>query len=205
LTEQADKPDWERIEVEYRAGVLSLREIAELHPGVNHVAISRRSKREGWTQDLSAKIQAKAERLVTERVVTPDVTELRSVTEREVIDANAQRIADVRTRHRTDISRACTLAMAMLGELEAETGELERMIRLGEQMFEPDEKTGRDRRNEIYTKVISSAGRIDNMKKLSETLKNLISMEREAYGIKDSEKPDSGLRAVPVTDADMRL
>jgi hypothetical protein len=95
--------------------------------------------------------------------------------------------------------------MAMLGELEAETGELERMIRLGEQMFEPDEKTGRDRRNEIYTKVISSAGRIDNMKKLSETLKNLISLEREAYGIKDSEKPDGGLRAVAVTEADQRL
>jgi len=53
--------------------------------------------------------------------------------------------------------------------------------------------------------VISSAGRVDSMKKLSETLKNLISMEREAYGIKEAEKPDSGLRAVPVTEADQRL
>lgn len=40
--------DWERIEAEYRAGVLSLREIAALHPGTNHVAIKRRADRYVW-------------------------------------------------------------------------------------------------------------------------------------------------------------
>jgi len=71
-------PDWEKIEADYRAGVLSLREIADANPGVNHVAIARRAKRDGWSRDLSAKIRAKADALVTERTVTADVTAKRT-------------------------------------------------------------------------------------------------------------------------------
>ena len=40
-------PDWERIEVDYRAGVLSLREIAAAN-GITHGAINKRRKRDGW-------------------------------------------------------------------------------------------------------------------------------------------------------------
>ncbi|HEM8998832.1 TPA: hypothetical protein U2T46_000867 [Burkholderia cenocepacia] len=204
MTEPAEKPDWERIEAEYRAGVLSLREIAKLHPGVSHVSIKRRADKEGWTRDLAEKIQAKAEDLVTKQAVTPEVTAKRAVTEREVIDANATRIAQVRGEHRADIARARQLAMSLLSEVEAETSGIAHLQELGELLFNPDER-GRDRLNEIYMKVISSAGRIDSMKRLSETLRHLISLEREAYGIKEAEKPDSGVKMVPVTDADRRL
>jgi len=51
-------PDWERIEVAYRAGVLSLREIAALNPGVNHVAITRRAKKQGWIRPASTPVGA---------------------------------------------------------------------------------------------------------------------------------------------------
>ncbi|RQZ57432.1 hypothetical protein DF057_28730 [Burkholderia cepacia] len=204
MTEPAEKPDWERIEAEYRAGVLSLREIAKLHPGVSHVSIKRRADKEGWTRDLAEKIQAKAEDLVTKQAVTSDVTAKRAVTEREVIDANATRIAQVRGEHRADIARARQLAMSLLSEVEAETSGIAHLQELGELLFNPDDR-GRDRLNEIYMKVISSAGRIDSMKRLSETLRHLISLEREAYGIKEAEKPESGVKMVPVTDADRRL
>ncbi|MDN7825105.1 hypothetical protein QZN01_20855 [Burkholderia cenocepacia] len=204
MTEPAEKPDWERIEAEYRAGVLSLREIAKLHPGVSHVSIKRRADKEGWTRDLAEKIQAKAEDLVTKQAVTPEVTAKRAVTEREVIDANAARIAQVRGEHRVDISRARALAMTLLAEVEAETGSLDHLRELGELLFNPDER-GRDRLNETYMKIISSAGRIDSMKRLAETLRHLIALEREAYGLKDAEKPGSGMVGVPVTPADERL
>jgi hypothetical protein len=36
-------PDWERIEADYRAGLLSVREIAAAH-GVSHTAIQKRAK-----------------------------------------------------------------------------------------------------------------------------------------------------------------
>lgn len=204
MTEPAEKPDWERIEAEYRAGVLSLREISKLHPGVSHVSIKRRADKEGWTRDLAEKIQAKAEDLVTKQAVTPEVTAKRAVTEREVIDANAARIAQVRGEHRVDISRARALAMTLLAEVEAETGSLDHLRELGELLFSPDER-GRDRLNETYMKIISSAGRIDSMKRLAETLRHLIALEREAYGLKDAEKPGSGMVGVPVTPADERL
>ena len=192
--EKKPAPDWERIEADYRAGVLSLREIAALHDGVNHVAITRRAKKEGWVRDLSGRIQAKADELVTKRTVTDGVTAERAVSDRAIVEANAEVIAGIRLAHRKDISRSRTLAMALLGELEQQTGNLELFEQLGELLRSPDDR-GMDRLNDLYQKVISTPGRIDGMKKLAETLKNLIGLEREAYGLKIGE--DGGGEDVP--------
>lgn len=53
------KIDWEKIEVDYRAGVKTLREIADEH-NITHGAINKRAKRDGWERDLTAKIKTKA-------------------------------------------------------------------------------------------------------------------------------------------------
>lgn len=50
--------DWERIERDYRAGWLSIREIARQH-GCSDTAIRKRMKKLGVTQDLSKKVSAK--------------------------------------------------------------------------------------------------------------------------------------------------
>lgn len=55
--------DWEKIELDYRAGIKTLRQIADEH-GISHVAINKRAKRDGWVRDLSAKIDKKADELV---------------------------------------------------------------------------------------------------------------------------------------------
>lgn len=179
-------PDWERIEADYRAGLLSVREIASAH-GVSHVGIAKRAKRDGWTRDLSKRIQDKAEQLVTTRTVTSELPEERAVTDRAIVEANAEVIASIRLAHRKDISRSRTLAMALLGELEQQTGNIELFEQLGELLRNPDDK-GMDRLNDLYHKVISTPGRIDGMKKLAETLKNLIGLEREAYGLAEAQK-----------------
>ena len=64
--------DWERIEIDFRAGVKSLREIAEAS-GTSHVNISKRAKKSGWVRDLSTKIQAKADELVNAASVNTPV------------------------------------------------------------------------------------------------------------------------------------
>ena len=46
--------DWERIELDYRAGVKSLREIASEH-GITEGAIRKRARRDGWERDLSVR------------------------------------------------------------------------------------------------------------------------------------------------------
>jgi hypothetical protein len=182
MTEAKKAPDWERIEQLYRAGVLSLREIAVACPGSNHVAIARRAKKFGWVQDLSGKIKARAEDLVTRHSVTEDVTAKRAVTDRLVIESNAQAIADVRLSHRGDIARGRRLTNKLLDELEGLTENRELFEELGELMRDPDDK-GFDRRNELYGKVISLAGRTKTMKELAETLKTLVGLERQAYDI----------------------
>lgn len=65
MTDQAPEritPDWERIEADYRAGLLSLREIGTKDGHVTEGAIRKRAKKLGWTRDLGARIQAKADR-----------------------------------------------------------------------------------------------------------------------------------------------
>jgi len=71
----ADKQalDWEAIERDYRAGLLSIREIAVRH-GCTHTAINRRAKVRDWERDLKPKIQAKAEALVSRREVSSQVS-----------------------------------------------------------------------------------------------------------------------------------
>ncbi len=174
-------PDWERIEADYRAGLLSVREIASAQ-GISHVAIAKRAKRDGWVRDLSKRIQDKAEQLVTTRTVTTSVTTEQAVTDRAIVEANAEVIAGIRLAHRKDIARSRRLAMAMLDELEQVTDNRELFEQLGELLRSEDER-GNNKRNDLYMKVISSAGRIDSMKKLAETLKTLVALEREAYGL----------------------
>lgn len=174
-------PDWERIEAQYRAGLLSVREIAASQ-GITHGAINKRAKRDGWERDLKAKIRAKADALVSKREVSKLVSAEQMVTERILVDASAQVIADIRMAHRTDIKRSRTLVLSLLGELEQQTDNTGLFEELGELLRREDDK-GADRRNDLYMKVISSAGRIDSMKKLSDTLKTLVGMEREAYAI----------------------
>lgn len=188
--------DWELIERDYRAGVLSVREIAASQ-GITHAAINKRAKRDLWERDLKAKIQAKADALVSKREVSKEVSAERVATDNLIVDANARRIADVRMSHRTDISRMRALVLQMLGELEHETGNIDLYEELGELLRNENDK-GQDKRNDIYNKVITSAQRISSMKNLAETLKILIGMEREAYGIKadNDAPPENALAAL---------
>lgn len=177
------QPDWERIEQLYRAGLLSLREIAAACPGVNHVGIARRAKKFGWVQDLTAKIKAKAEDIVTRQAVTEEVTAERAVTDRAVIDANAQAIANIRLAHRTDISRSRKLALKLLDELEGLTEEQGTLKELIAQLKDDDEGAEMSDVLALASKMASLPSRTKTMKELGETLKNLITLERQAYNL----------------------
>lgn len=193
--------DWQAVERDYRAGVMSLREMAAAH-GVSHVAIKKRADKEGWTRDLQAKIQAKADELVNRALVNTELTTAALLSERQIIDAGAQRIAQVRSEHRQDIGRSRTLSMSLLEELEAQTAQVPELAQLGALMHSPDEK-GIDKLNELYHKIISLPSRTKTMKDLSDTLKTLISLEREAYSI-DSIPAETAISGVAAFLAGMK-
>lgn len=174
-------PDWERIEYDYRAGVLSIREIASQH-GITHTAINKRAKKEGWERDLKAKIKAKADALVSKREVSKEVSTKQAETEREIIESNAEAIANVRMAHRGDISRSRRLTNKLLDELELLTDNRELYEELGELLRSPDDN-GMDKLNDLYQKVVSLPTRTKTMKELAETLKTLVSLERQAYDL----------------------
>ena len=173
--------DWEAIERDYRAGVLSLREIA-IPNGITEGAIRKRAKRDGWERDLDAKIQARADALVRKQEVRSAVRSDEAATERQIIEANAERIAQVRGEHRADITRLRTLVLKLIAECEAESGDPDLFADLGELMRNPGED-GTDRLNDAYRKAVSLPTRIKGVKELADTLKVLVGLEREAYGI----------------------
>lgn len=190
-------PDWEAIESAYRAGVLSLREIASQH-GISDTAIRKRAKKEEWTRDLAAKVKAKADDLVRKREVRAKVRSENQISERELVEATAEAIANVRMEHRGDIKRARELANLLFSELSAECTDVEALHKLGELMLNPDDK-GQDKLNDLYHKIISMPQRVKSMKDLSDTLKTLIGLEREAYSIKEDE-PSSVNKGTSLND-----
>lgn len=95
-------PDWEAIESAYRAGLMSLREIAAQH-GISEGAIRKRAKRDDWSRDLSAKIKERADDLVRKQEVRKQVRTESALSERVLIEASAEVIATVRIEHRGDI------------------------------------------------------------------------------------------------------
>ena len=195
--------DWERIELDYRAGIKTLRQIADEN-GITHGAINKRAKRDGWERDLGVKIQAKADALVSKAAVSSEVSTDTKVRERAVIDANAQAVADVRLAHRRDIQRARRVTNTLLDELEKQTDPdtLVLLGELGEMLRQPDDN-GQDRLNDLYHKVISLSERSKTMKTLAESLQKLVDMERTAFGMdKLSEKGDEPGALKQMTDAE---
>lgn len=183
--------DWERIELDYRAGIKTLRQIADEN-GITHGAINKRAKRDGWERDLSEKIHAKADVLVSKAAVSSQVSKEARIAEKQVVDANAQAVADVRLAHRRDIHRARKLTNSLLDELEKQTDPdtLVMLAELGDLLRAPDEN-GMDKLNDLYQKVISLPERSKTMKTLAESLQKLVDMERVAFGMDAKQAPES--------------
>ncbi|EHK8991093.1 hypothetical protein KCT17_003661 [Escherichia coli] len=197
-----NKPDWEAIESAYRAGVLSLREIASRH-GVAESSIRKRAKRDEWERDLSAKIQAKAEAKVRKAEVRKQVRAENAESERELIEATAEAIATVRMEHRGDIRRSRSLVNQLFDELAGECGDVEALVKLGEMMRCEDDK-GMDKLNDLYQKIISLPSRVKAVKDLSDSLKTLVALEREAYNIVNTpevKETAHNIMIVPSTDS----
>ena len=190
--------DWEAVEKDYRAGVKTLRQIAEEH-GITHGAVNKRAKKESWPRDLAAKIQARADALVSKAEVSNEVSKEAKISERQIVEANAQAVVNVRLAHRSDIAKARNTVTALLTEMEAQCGTENAALleQLGEMLRSPDE-FGNDKLNDLYVKIISLPGRAKTMKDLAESLSKLIDKERQAFGLdKDTKEED---KAISLTD-----
>ena len=176
--------DWEAIEVDVRAGVLSWRAMGKKH-GLSHTAIYNKAKREGWERDLSGKIKQQARNKVNKALANKNDDTLTD-DEKEVIEAAATAIKDVILSHRKDIDRFRTLATDMLTELEQHSKK-ETWDKVLKALVKNDMNT----LAKLVQKMTSLPVRIKGLAELSSTLKNLITLERQAFSV-DANDDDTG-------------
>lgn len=94
----AARYDWETIRAEYEAGS-TMGQLARQH-GVDKAAISRRARKEGWTQDISGAVNRLAEAKVNGLVNTVDPQK-----KAEALDRAADAKAAVMRRHKEEWER----------------------------------------------------------------------------------------------------
>lgn len=189
--------DWDLIEKDWRAGVKTKKQMSVEYE-VSRAAMDKHFEKRGISRNLIVKIRAEAEAIVSKSVVKRaapsapgDDPGLAPATEREIVDANAAMQSDIILAHRTNIQRAHRLSMSLLAELEFQTDNEGMLQELAEQMYEPPQR-GPNRRLELLEKVISLASRAGTMKTLADSLRGLIAMERQAFGLDKKEGDESG-------------
>jgi uncharacterized protein YjcR len=171
------KYDWEAIEKLYRAGKLSVRQIAKIH-GCSDTAIHKRARKHGWAQDLTEKINQKARN----DLVWAEVCISNRVPEKEIVDQAAATIVEVVRSQRIDIKRGRESVALLLDQLQ--TAALSR-DELEEFILEQTKTDKSPKRRNTMLKLISLPSHASVVNQLSNAIKNFIGLERQAFGLND--------------------
>lgn len=189
--------DWEAVWLDYRANILSLRDMGAKH-GVSEGAIRKRAKAGSWERDLNGKIQARADEMMLRAQCAAEyAAQYAAENEPGVVDANARAIVEIKLTHRRHIARARSVSERLLDELELMSGprSYELLQRLGDLMKDPS--ANRDKINELYQSILALPNRAKTLKELSEALRVQIAMERQAFGMdKEEATKDDGLTSL---------
>ena len=182
--------DWEKIEKEFRAGQLSIREIASQN-GCAESGIRRKMKELGVERDLTEQIAQK----VRNSLVREEMRTSNPASEKEIIETAAARSVDVVRSHRIKISSGVKTVAALFDQLATVTEKREEII--GEIEAETSDDENSNRRN-IMLKAVALQANSSTAVSLSLALKNLVGLERQAFGIKDDsvENPSEVINSI---------
>ena len=178
--------DWESIERDYRAGVLSIREVAKLHE-VSDTAIRKKAKAERWERDLTDKVNEK----VRSELVRSEVRSTDPQTEREIVDVAAATVVQVVRSHRKSISQGQQLVELLTKQLIDVAGKRDEFE--AEIEVECKDDKSPERYNRLM-KAVSLGNHASIAVNLATAAKTWIGLERQAFNIKDeTEKPSDNL------------
>lgn len=152
------KTDWQAVERDYRTGKFTLRELESKH-GPNNATISRRAAKEGWTQDLSVAIKQATNAALIEALVADECSKAQQDAATTVLAA-AELNKDVILGHRKDAQaaqQAMQQAMAVVLKAGANVTDLKDAA--------------------LFASAVES---------LSRTVKNVVSIERQAFSLDDN-------------------
>ncbi len=105
----AKQPDWEAIERAYRAGSLSIRNIADQH-GTKEGTIRSRAKKHGWQRDLTERVKSSAHEKLSRAASRTSVTREDARSDEEIIEEASTEAASVVLAHRSDLAEWRTIA-----------------------------------------------------------------------------------------------
>lgn len=179
--------DWEAVERDYRAGILSLREIARAQ-GLSDTAIRKRAKAGSWDRDLSGKVASQVRRTL----VRTEGSHRPRASEAEIVDAAAAQVVEVVRSHRRDVSRGRSLVAKLLEELGEATDEREAIEDAIEVETAGDKTVNR---RAAMLRAVALPSRAGVIKELSAAMKSLVALERQAFNIEGPTEDEPASKA----------
>ena len=174
----ATQKDWLAIEIDYRAGFLSLNAIGDKH-NITPARISQVAKRDGWQRDINAKVKLKAaEKLkraeVKARIIDAD-------TQEAIAEKSASLIASVELSQRDDIKTARDICMGLFEELSLVSSLANSSVLrdVGDALRQGDAVKVEN----AYFVILSLPNRVKMMTDLANALKTLVTLERTVYNM----------------------
>lgn len=177
MSEKRVTPDWESIERDYRAGVLSIREIAKSYE-LSDTAIRKKAKAEGWERDLTAKVNEK----VRTELVRSEVRTADPQTEREIIEVAAATVVQVVRGHRSRIRQGNALVELLTQQLTDVAGKRDEFESAIEIVCAEDKNPERMQR---LMKAVSLEKHAAIAVNLANATKVWVGLERQAFNIPD--------------------
>jgi AcrR family transcriptional regulator len=180
--------DLNRVDRLYRAGLLSVREIAR-ECNVPEPNIRYHAKTRGWKRDLTDEMRQRTKTKLVENLAkvfsgNEVVDKLKQVTDEEIIEEASKTQVEVVRQHQATLGSGHSLTMRMLNELDASTthrGELEQMIR---------SEVAVERQTALF-KAVSLPQRAAVMRDLATAARLWVTLERQAFNIADDRDKDS--------------
>lgn len=179
-TLSGSRPDWEGIERDFRAGQVSIREVARTHR-VTEGAIRKRAKAHGWKRALAEKVRAAVQEQLVRDPGTQDGTQSDRVrTDAEIVAEKAEVGAAVIRRHRKDAGRAASVVAKLIDELEAAT---DHQDDIGDAIVDDTRGDTNGKRRAMMLRAVELPSRAQTAAALSVAMKNLIGVERRAFNL----------------------
>jgi len=178
MAKEKKKPDWEAIEKDVRAGVLSIREISRRYK-CPESTIRKKIKDFGWERSLVDRVRERAqEKLLRRNMRKPNATD------EEIVEEKSEEVAAVLESHRGDIAKMKMVEQTLLSELEDNPTKLW----IGQYQGKVIEKI-------VAIAVTERAAALNN---LANVQHKRIALERQAYGLKDGANPSEQITEIPI-------
>lgn len=191
--------DWVALRPHYEAGILPLKAIGREF-GCSDAAIIKHAGKHKWARNLKGKIQAAADAKVSVAAVSEQVSARGKVAEAVVVEVNATLQASVRLMHRTLIGKGRVTVEALFTRLEDQlAGGDDEGLKVALELpgMGPEVKELLERARSALAKARALPVHASTVKSLAESLRVLVGLERQAYGIQVDDgggEDDQGFR-----------